>query len=120
MFPVISRHRRRAFSLVEVLVALVLFAGGLLALGTTAVSSLRLESMAVHRQRAAALVLDRAERLRSAGCASAAGTDSASGVAVHWRIDRASRLTEFFDSAIIRDVPGAAPRRERVRGALPC
>lgn len=100
--------------------ALTVFAGGVLALAATGVASLRLETMADRRQRAAALVLERIEQLRSGGCATDAGADSAPGVAAHWRLDRSVRLTELSDSVLIHERAGHAPRRERVRGAVPC
>jgi Tfp pilus assembly protein PilV len=85
-----SRQRGRAgFTLVETLVALVLFDLGMLVLVATASVSARDLAEAVARRRAHVLATSRAEVLRAGAChgAQSGSARSAAGMVERWRVD---------------------------------
>jgi type IV pilus assembly protein PilV len=69
------RHRSRGFTLVEVLVALVIFAVGLLGIAALHIESLNAGRSALNRTQAVALASDLADRIRSNREACVPGTD---------------------------------------------
>jgi len=112
---------RNGFTLVETLVALVLFEFAMLAL--TAMSAVAARDLATARLRtqARAVATYRVESLRSTACGSAAkaARDSSAGLIEHWRVDVRGRGRDITDSVVF-----ALPRGRRgtvvVRGAALC
>jgi Tfp pilus assembly protein PilV len=80
---------RRGFTLVETLVALVLFQVGMFALVATAAVSARDLAEAVARRRAQVIASSHAELLRADACRSAPAGSAAltAGMVERWRVD---------------------------------
>jgi Tfp pilus assembly protein PilV len=90
---------RPAFTLLEVLVALVLFEIGMLAIAATMAVTARELAAARWGTRAQTLVRERVERLRSGCPAPQAGTATALGVLTeHWRVEADGPLRAISDS----------------------
>lgn len=73
-----SMHRHRGFSIVEVLVALVVLAIGLLGIAGLYVESLRSGGAAINRMQAINLAMDLADRIRANRTANVAYADAPS------------------------------------------
>lgn len=81
------RRNRSGFTVVEVLVAIVIMAIGVLGLAGTAASVSRLIGGGAQQTIAANIALSRFEQLRSTACASmAAGTATTRGMTEHWTV----------------------------------
>ena len=111
---------RNGSSLVEALAAITLLCIGALAITTTGVASLRLETGADRRSRAAASVSTRLELLHHSGCLSSSGTDSALGVHATWHTAAIDSIQKTIDSVLITDRLAARPVREVIESAAPC
>ena len=100
---------RRGASLLEALLALLLFEFGVLALlGATAVSARDLAT-ASRRARAQSLARTRVEGLRARPCAATGGVARwPGGLTEIWRVELTGRLSVITDSVV---VPLAAGRR---------
>ena len=113
---------RRGLTVVEVLVALVIVAVGLLGMAGTASLSLRTATSSSHELLALRAVERRLAVISAAGCVGAAsGQEPERGDApwVSWQVaaaQRGARLTE----AIVRWRDGTRPRSLRLRSALLC
>lgn len=95
--------RLRGFTLVETLVALVLFQIGMMALAATAGVAARDYAEAVVRRRAQAVARNRTETLRVTACR---GADAGSallpdGMIEHWRVDVSGVTRAFVDSVVV-------------------
>ncbi|MFA6166142.1 MAG: prepilin-type N-terminal cleavage/methylation domain-containing protein [Gemmatimonadaceae bacterium] len=94
-------HARRAFSLIELLTALVLLAVGLAAYARAAGAVARLENDALLRRLVAATMQARLDTLRAEACGDArAGTSQRQGVHEAWSVVpqlRHLKLTERVD-----------------------
>lgn len=98
---------RAAFTLIEVLVALVLFAFGMLALAATSAATARSLGTAVRRARAGAAAVERVELLRPLACSAAAsGRAALSGLTETWRVDALGRRRMIVDSIEIATPTG--------------
>jgi prepilin-type N-terminal cleavage/methylation domain-containing protein len=114
-------ERRRAFTVVEVLVALVVLSAGLLAVAGSGALAIRAAAAATRERRAVQRGADRIAMLRAGGCAAArsgAVTDSAARIAERW-------TTAAAGSAVLLDeeVRWLAPSGWRtllLRGAILC
>jgi Tfp pilus assembly protein PilV len=94
---------RKAFTLIEVLVALVLFEVGMLALAATSAMAARDLAAANLSVRALAVARNRVELLRASGCpAPGAGDVQAGGLKEFWRVDAAGPLRIISDSVDFR------------------
>ena len=83
---------RKGFTLVELLVALMVFAVGMLGLAATAGSVTRMMGGARRQTIAATVAQSRLERIRSSPCASlVSGSDTVRGVISIWTITAVSR-----------------------------
>ena len=93
--------RRSGFSIVDVLVALMLIAVGLLGFAGSTTLALRSTLDAAHRREAAARVASRLALLEAAGCARAAGgfvMDSSRHLAEQWTVSaRVNGFTTVTD-----------------------
>ena len=126
----VSRSPRRpgpsrapaAFTLVEVLVALVVLAAGVLALARAVTALERIERAAARRWAGAALLESGLERMRAAPCAPRAGADSAPGVVAGWSVTagEAAATGVLADTARIERGGGDPPLVVGVRSAAPC
>ena len=116
-----TRNRaRRGITVVEVLVALVLVAVGLLAMAGTSALAFR-TAMAASRERLAVRQADRRlARLTAAGCASAtAGTDSAAGMRERWSMADSLGGVASIEASVAWQA-GARRRVLTLRSALVC
>jgi Tfp pilus assembly protein PilV len=94
---------RTAFTLVEVLVALVLFEFGMLALAATSAMAARELAAANLNFRAQAVARNRVELLRASGCPAPGVGDGRTGVLKEfWRVEAAGRLRIISDSVDFR------------------
>jgi type IV pilus modification protein PilV len=91
--PDASRMQARAgFTIVELLVALMIFAVGMLGLAATAGSVTRMMGGAKRQVIAATVAQTRLERLRSSPCASiTSGSDTTRGVISTWTVSAVTR-----------------------------
>lgn len=112
--------RRRGTSLIEAIAALTLLSIGALGIAATGVASVRLETSADRRSRAAWAVSNRLEMLHRGGCVSSSGTDSALSVSAAWHTVAADSIQQIVDSASVVDHLVARPHTEVVQTAAPC
>ena len=77
-------HRRRAFTLLELLVACFVLGTGVLALASTAVAVARLTGDAARAGSAAERGQGRVEGMRASHCAAASGSLLSAGIAEWW------------------------------------
>ena len=91
---------RRGFSLIEALVALVIFGFGMLALGATSAVVARDLGAANRRARAHALASMRVEQLRVSACTDTSGryADTRAGMTEVWRIEADGPRRAITDS----------------------
>ena len=83
---------RSGFTLVELLVAMMMFAVGMLALASTAAAVTKMMGGAKRQTIAAQVAQSRIERIRSSPCATlASGTDTVRGVISSWTVVRGTR-----------------------------
>lgn len=94
---------RAGFTLIEALIALVLFQIGMLALAATSAVAARDLGVANRRTRAHAVAAHRVARLRTGSCPSpASGTAKlGGGLTEHWRVDAAGKARIVSDSIVL-------------------
>jgi len=114
------QHRRHGTSLVEALAAIILLSVGALGVAATGVASLRLETSADRRSRAATAVSNRLELLHRGGCLSSSGTDTALSVSAAWHTVVADSIQSVVDSLVIADRLARRPHTEVIQAAAPC
>lgn len=105
--------RRDGISVVEVLVALILLAVGLLGVAGNSAIAMRSASSATRERRAAQRASDRAAALRADGCAlarSGSYVDSAAALAERWTVGAGAGRAMLIDV----DVRWRAPSGQRV------
>jgi prepilin-type N-terminal cleavage/methylation domain-containing protein len=116
---------RPAFTLLEVLIALLLLGVGILGLSGTATLVSRLVGDGSRMTLAATIAMNRLEQFHGVACASAAsGSAMTRGVTERWTVTPlGARALEVAVSVTypLRSRGGAGPARtQRFRGALPC
>jgi len=90
---------RAGFTLVELLVAMMVFAVGMLALAATAASVTRMMGGAKRQTLAATVAQSRLEKLRSSPCASlTSGTETVRGITNTWTVTAVTRGVTIKDS----------------------
>lgn len=115
------RHRRRhGTTILEALAAIILLSIGALGIAATGVASLRLETTADRRSRAASAVSNRLELLHRGGCVSSSGSDSARGVSAAWHASVSDSVQEIVDSVSVVDRLAGRPLQEVIQSAAPC
>ena len=91
--------KRAGFTLVELLVAMMVFAVGMLGLAATAGSVTRMMGGAKRQTIAAAVAQSRLEKLRSSPCASiTSGSETVRGITNVWTVTAVSRGVNVKDS----------------------
>jgi prepilin-type N-terminal cleavage/methylation domain-containing protein len=117
-----SPASRRAFTVAEVLVALVIVSVGLLGMAGTSALSLRAATSAARERRAVGRLALRHATLLAGGCAHAVGgarDDPGDGVRERWTVGPPARGVVMIDAtAQWRD--GDRPRTLQLRSALLC
>jgi len=114
--------RRLGVSIVEVLVALVLLAVGLLGVAGNGAIAMRASSAAARERRAAQRAVDRLAAIRAQGCSAARSgmlTDSAAALVERWTVGGAMGGAALVDA----EVRWRAPAGQRVlllRGGVLC
>lgn len=90
---------RAGFTLVELLVAMMVFAVGMLGLAATAASVTRMMGGAKRQTLAATVAQSRLEKIRSSPCASlVSGSETVRGITNTWTITAATRGIDVRDS----------------------
>ena len=112
---------RRGFTLVELLVALVVFDVALLAFAADAALLVRLRAAAMRRDAGRLAAVSRLDRLRASGCpAPSAGQDSSvAGVHEYWRVDAAGATIRRIRDSVDFGTP-AAPAALVLYSAIAC
>lgn len=95
--------KRAGFTLVELLVAMMVFAVGMLGLAATAGSVTRMMGGAKRQTLAATLAQSRLEKLRSSPCTTlTSGSETARGITNTWTVTAVSRGVNIKDSVSFR------------------
>jgi prepilin-type N-terminal cleavage/methylation domain-containing protein len=109
------------FTLAECLVAITLFAVGLLGLTGTELAVERIGSAGEQRARGAAIAWARLEMIRSARCAArASGAAVTNGTAESWTVVTSAGATTVTDSVTLPSAAGRAPVIFALESAVPC
>jgi prepilin-type N-terminal cleavage/methylation domain-containing protein len=116
-----SPRCRRAFTLVELLIALVVFDVALLAFAADAATLVRLRARAERRDAGRTAALSRLARLRAAGCpAPVAGhATPVAGVQEYWRVQATGPATRRIRDSVAFGTP-AAPASFVLQSTLAC
>jgi prepilin-type N-terminal cleavage/methylation domain-containing protein len=115
-------ERECGFTVVEVLVALVVLAAGLLALAGSGALAIRSAAGATRERRAVQRGADRIAVLRAAGCVAArsgAASDSAARISERWTVARVASGAVLLDEEV-RWFTAAGWRTVLLRGAILC
>jgi len=116
-----SSHSVAGFTLAECLVAITLFAVGLLGLAGTELAVERIGAAGEQRARAAAIAWARIEALRSAPCsARSSGAAVTNGTAERWTVAAAAGASAVSDSVTFPSAAGRAPVAFTLESAMPC
>ena len=103
---------RAGFTLVELLVALMIFAVGMLGLAATAGSVTRMMGGARRQTIAAQVAQSRIEKLRASPCtALTGGTETVRGVTNIWTVTAVPRGVNVTDSVVFATARGATRSR---------
>lgn len=120
------RRPRRAFTLLEVLVALVLLGVGILGLSGSATLVSRIIGDGSRLSLAATIATARLEQLRAACASATAGSAVTRGVEERWSVapirtsSPAALEVRISVTYPLRTRSGPAARTQRFRGAVPC
>jgi len=117
-----ARHSARAgFSIVEMLVALMLLALGLLGVAGTAISIARLQRSGASRSLAAAMAESRLELVRHTRCIPPSGDTTVGTLVERWHVVPLSgSMHELIDSVSISGAAHDARHTEVFRSAVRC
>jgi Tfp pilus assembly protein PilV len=112
---------RAAFTLIEIIIALVLLQIGMLAIAATMAVAARDLGVANRRTRAQSIAENRVALLRPMSCAapSSGSTELSGGLTEHWRVEGAARVRTITDSIVIV-LPRGREASVVVRGYMLC
>ena len=97
----LGRGRRAGFTLVELLVAMMMFAVGMLALASTAAAVTRLMGGAKRQTLAANVAQSRLERIRASKCTTlTSGADTVRGIISTWTVAAVTRGVDVTETVI--------------------
>lgn len=115
------RHGSRAgFTIVELLVALMIFAVGMLGLAATAGSVTKMMGGAKRRVIATNVAQSRLEKIRSSNCSTlASGVDTTRGIINYWTVSTVTRGKSVTDSVVFPIGRGQVAWRV-YKTTLPC
>lgn len=118
-FATVSTSRISGYTLVEVLIAIMVFTIGALGLAATSASIARQMGLNADRSAAGAMALNRAERFQASDCdGNPAGTDESRGVRSEWSVTKGVKSAEL-DHRITRR-SSASDRVDRFRSGVLC
>ena len=110
---------RAGFTIVELIVAMMVFAVGMLGLAATAGTVTQLMGGAKRQTLAAAVAQSRLERLRSSPCGTlTAGVDTSRGVINKWTVQAVTRGVAFTDTVTFQSSRGVTQRVYKT--TIPC
>lgn len=109
---------RYGLTLVEVLIAMLIFAVGVLGLAASSASLARQIAWNSDRSRASSLARSRFETLSASPCASAAGTDRSRGVTSQWITVTRPSFETIDETATRLDSRGL--HVDALHGGVPC
>lgn len=117
-----SSRRPRGFTLVELLIATVVLAVGLLALTSAGGAIVKLGARGQQLARIAVAASSRLELLRSQGCGAASGASDSGALPERWSVMPSAARTRTIVDSVTRDgAGGGAPRSVYVfESALRC
>jgi prepilin-type N-terminal cleavage/methylation domain-containing protein len=114
-------HRRRGFTIAECLVAITLFAVGLLGLSGTSLAVQQIGAAGARRAEAAALAVARFESLAASACAArTGGSATVHGITERWTVASAGGITTAVDSLRLPPIRGRPAYTFTVETAFPC
>lgn len=115
-------RRRPGFTLVELLIATVVLAVGLLALTTAGVAIIRLESRGQQLSAVATAGETRLELLRHRGCAVESGASESDRLEERWRVLQVRPRILLVTDSVFPEVSGGAalPHTYAFRSAVRC
>ncbi|PYP51075.1 MAG: hypothetical protein DMD45_09025 [Gemmatimonadetes bacterium] len=112
-------HSERGFTIAELMVAVVIFSVGLLAMAGTAAVIMTTLTSTQSRTIAAGVAESRFERLRTTGCASrASGSAKTRGIAEVWTLNHLARADDV--TVAVTFLSSHQPRTETFRSFMPC
>jgi prepilin-type N-terminal cleavage/methylation domain-containing protein len=92
------RKRRSGLTLIEVIVAMLLFSTGALALAATTGAVSRQIGSSVRRSRAASLARERSERALASGCSGLeSGSETVDGIYATWTVSAGPFMTIYHE-----------------------
>jgi prepilin-type N-terminal cleavage/methylation domain-containing protein len=117
----LSPHPLRGFTLVELLIAIVVLAVGLLALTSAGAATVRLEGRGQQLSRIASLGDTRLELLRTKRCAAVSGGADSARLTERWSVVPGRPGTRVIaDSIVQNDGRASAPVSYTFRSAVGC
>ena len=113
------KKNRAGFTIVELIVAMIVFAVGVLGLAATAASVTRLMGGATRQTIAANIAQSRLEKLRASPCATLTnGADTVRGVVSTWTVQTVTRGVNVTETVIFPIKGGNRTRTYKT--TLPC
>ena len=115
----LGKKQRAGFTLVELLVAMMVFAVGMLGLAATAATVTKLMGGAKRQTIASTVAQSRMELLRASPCgALVAGTETSRGVTNKWTVEPITRGVNVTDTVTFRSARGVTYKVYKT--TLPC
>lgn len=114
-----TMESQRGFTIVELVIAVMVFSVGLLALAGTSSAILMAMTSTKSRTIAAGVAESRLERMRTTACASrASGSATTRGIAEAWTLTRLARADDV--TVVVTFLSNHQPRTETFRSFMPC
>ena len=113
-----SHTRRPGLTLIEVMIAILLFAVGALGLAASSAAIVRQLVAAAQRSRAAQVAATREEKTHAAACGSISGSEIVAGIVDTWRVTAQGTRIILDQTVQRRDSRGI--HEDTFRSAAPC